>query len=91
MADTAEVLTKLFFETGHAHHEAYIETDGYDPEWPLRYADYLMTRLPVLLGREFTKSELVYDIVFLSREQPKVAPDADWSAYYADYFINSYA
>ncbi len=91
MEDTAEVLAKLFFETGRAHHEAYIETDGYDPEWPLWYADFLITRLSVLLAREFTKSELVYDMVFLSREQPKVAPEVDWSAYYADYFINSYA
>jgi hypothetical protein len=27
-------LEDLFHEVGEAHHQAYIETDGADPEWP---------------------------------------------------------
>ena len=38
--DLAGQLENLFHEVGEAHHQAYIETDGADPEWPLWYADY---------------------------------------------------
>lgn len=38
--DLAQQLEGLFNEVGEAHHQAYIETDGADPEWPLWYADY---------------------------------------------------
>jgi hypothetical protein len=43
--DLAGQLEELFRETGEAHHRAYIETDGADPEWPLRYADYLREKI----------------------------------------------
>ncbi len=36
----------------------YIDTDGFDPEWPLYYADHLLGRLNELLGAKLTKSEL---------------------------------
>ena len=39
--DRAGQLKGLLREVGEAHHQAYIETDGADPEWPLWYADYL--------------------------------------------------
>src|SRR5215207_621925 len=42
--DLARQLEGLFHEVGEAHHQAYIETDGADPEWPLWYADYLRGR-----------------------------------------------
>ena len=38
-------LEELFREASEAHHQAYIETDGADPEWPLWYADYLRDKL----------------------------------------------
>ena len=43
--DLARQLEELFREVGEAHHQAYIETDGDDPEWPLWYADYLRDKL----------------------------------------------
>jgi hypothetical protein len=39
--DLHRQLEKLLRETGRAHHQAFIETNGVDPEWPLRYADNL--------------------------------------------------
>jgi hypothetical protein len=33
--DLAGQREELFRETGKAHHQVYIETDGFDPEWPL--------------------------------------------------------
>jgi hypothetical protein len=89
--DLAQQLEELFHEVGAAHHQAYIETDGVDPEWPLWYADYLRDKLGALLDASFTKSELVYLLVLLSHEQPLSAPGANWARYYAKFFIRLYA
>jgi hypothetical protein len=89
--DLARRLEELFRETGEAHHQAYIETDGADPEWPLWYAEYLHVRLAPLLAASFTKSELVYLLIWVANEQPLDAPGADWARYYADFFMQRYA
>lgn len=86
---TAELET-LFRELGEKHHEAFRDTDGVDPEWPLWYADWLMDRLPALLDAELTKSELVYLMVHLSRKQPQEGPDMPWTRYYARFFARQY-
>jgi hypothetical protein len=88
--DLAQQLEKLFRETGEAHHQAYIETDGADPEWPLWYADHLRERLGALLDANFTRSELVYLLIWLANEQPLNAPGANWARYYARFFITRY-
>ncbi len=85
-----EHLALLLEATGRAHHQAYIETDGFDPEWPIWYADDLQENLAVALGREITKSEIIYSLVFLSKEQPVAAPDAWWPDFYARYFLEHY-
>jgi len=92
MADNDQLkqLSQLFVETGHAHHQAFIETDGADPEWALWYADYLWDRLPAVLGRESTKSEIIYCLVSLSKKQPVISPDAWWPDFYAMYFSEHY-
>lgn len=90
MKDKIQELTDLFRETGQAHHQAYIETDGFDPEWPFWYADYLLDRLLPLLEASMTKCELVYLLVHLSKIQPADAPGASWSRYYARYLAERY-
>ena len=80
----------LFREVSEAHHQAYIETDGADPEWPLWYAEHLRERLGALLNASFTKSELVYMLILVANEQPLRAPGANWSRYYAKFFIGLY-
>ena len=84
--DLAGQLEELFRETGEAHHQAYIETDGADPEWPLWYADYLHERLGLLLDASFTRSELVYLLIWVANEQPLNSPGANWARYYAGPF-----
>src|SRR5918998_466957 len=97
-ANLNQQLQKLFREVGQAHHQAYIETDGEDPEWPIWYAGFLQERLGPLINATFTKSELVYllilvanELVYLlilvANEQPLRAPGADWPNYYAKFFI----
>jgi hypothetical protein len=90
-ADLGKQLEGLFREVGEAHHQAYIETDGADSEWPLWYADYLRERLAPLLDASFTRSELVYLLVMVANEQPLTAPGANWARYYAKFFIRLYA
>ena len=90
MTDTtlAQQLTDLFRASGAAHHKAFPDTD--DVEWPLWYADYLHDPLKTLLNAKFTKSELVYLLVLVAKEQPLRAPGADWPTYYARFFIERY-
>lgn len=91
MADvTLTQLEMLFQEVGQKHHEAFRETDGVDPEWPLWYADWLADKLPALLGTSLTKSELVYLLVHLDKEQARETPDVPWSRYYARFFAKRY-
>jgi NAD(P)H-hydrate epimerase len=83
-------LEELFRETGRAHHQAYIETDGADPEWPLWYAEHSHEKLGALLGATFTRSELVCLIVQAAKEQDLRAPGANWPRYWARFFIERY-
>lgn len=90
VAEITEELEALFREVGQKHHEAFAGTSGVDPEWPLWYADWLMHKLPALLGTELTKSELVYLLVHLSKKQPQEAPDVPWARYCASFFARQY-
>lgn len=85
-----EQIESLLREAGTAHHQAYIEADGADPDWPIWYAEYLRDQLAELLNARFTKSELVYLLISLDREVQRVAPGANWQAYYARVLLERY-
>jgi hypothetical protein len=90
MDDLQAAIANLFTETGHAHHQAFVEADGADPEWPMWYADFMYDKLRKLLDAHFTKSELIYLLVSMEKEQALEAPGANWQRYYADYLIGRY-
>src|SRR3712207_8998070 len=54
--DALPIFQNLFREVGQAHHQAYIETDGADPEWPIWYASFLQERLGSLINASDRKS-----------------------------------
>ncbi len=83
-------LEALLREAGDAHHKAYIEVDGADADWPIWYAEYLRDRLAELLEAQFSKSELVYLLISLDREVQRLAPGANWRAYYARVLVERY-
>ena len=87
--DLTHRLAELFREVGEAH-QAYIETDGADPEWPLWYAEYLRDRIAPVLDASFMKSEGVYLSNLVSSEQPLRALGANWSRYYARFSMERY-
>jgi len=90
-ADLIQQVADLFRETGRVHHQAFIATDGDDPEWPLWYAEYLQDRFGRLLNRAFTKSELVNFLVMADKEQSARAPGADWPTFYATLLLEHFA
>lgn len=91
MDNIREDLETLFRQTSQAHHRAFIETDGTDPDWPLWYAEYLMDKLPAMLANAtFTRSELIYLLISADLEQKSTAPGANWALYCADFFMGRY-
>ena len=85
-----EKMESLLTETAEAHHEAYADSDGVDPEWPLWYAGYLQERLRTLLEAELTKSELVYLLLRLEKRQALEAPGGSWAHYCAHELVSRY-
>ena len=56
-------LLELLEAAGPAHHQAFIATDGEDPEWPLWYAEYLQEGMSAALDTPFTKSRITYLLI----------------------------
>ncbi|MEO1054616.1 MAG: hypothetical protein AAFX87_28550 [Bacteroidota bacterium] len=90
MEEVYEELVLLFDETGGAHHEAFADTDGYDPEWPLWYSEYMLEQLRSILEADFTRSELIYLLISAHNEQTSDAPGSRWKDYFATYFLERY-
>lgn len=88
--DLVQRLSDLFMETGHAHHQAFIQVDGNDPDWPLWYAEYLHEPLGEHLSATLTKAELTYMVVLADKERNLRAPGARWPRYYARFFVERY-
>ncbi|MBW2380663.1 MAG: glutathione S-transferase N-terminal domain-containing protein [Deltaproteobacteria bacterium] len=85
MSDETQIqqLAELFKKTGQAHHQAFIKTDGEDPDWPIWYASYLCDRLTPFLAAPITRGRLVFCLVATDDEHRATDPDAPWPEYYA--------
>jgi len=86
-AEHRSKLVELLRAVGPAHHQAYIETDGADPDWPIWYAEYLQAPIAEQLGLEFTRSQLVYCLIDADTEHRARAPESDWPEFYADLML----
>ncbi len=82
-------LADLLRQTGHDHHQAFIETDGDDPEWPIWYAEYLEDKLAAHIGRQPTKSEIVYLLLAAVKAQEAERNSDPWPDYYAKFILGS--
>lgn len=90
MTSRKDRIAALLQETAAAHHDAFLDQDGDDPEWPLWYATYLHERLPPLLGRALTRSELVYALMHLEQQMAGQGTETPWPEYYAAYLLERY-
>lgn len=86
-----EALAALLHQTAEDHHVAYKETDGVDPDWSIWYAEHLLENgIEQLLDAKLLKSDLIYLLVLVDKQQMSEAPGAHWENYYADFFVNRY-
>ena len=85
---TQQELAGLLTEAGHAHHQAYEESDGVDPEWAIWYAPFLQTRLGGRLGCRVTRSEIIYLLQKAQREHEAVADGGPWADHYAGVLLS---
>jgi len=92
MTDDSQVerLETLFEQTSKAHHEAFIEADGQDPEWPLWYAEYLHERLQPFLAAPMTRSRLVFCLIGADEEYRAEESEVPWPRYYAERFLECF-
>jgi NAD(P)H-hydrate epimerase len=88
---TRQELADLFVETGQAHHQAYIESDGVDPEWAVWYAPYLQAHLGDRLGQVLARADLVYLLVRAAREHAALDDPPPWPEFYAGLVLDDVA
>ena len=88
---TAQELADLLVETGHHHHEAYISSDGIDPEWALWYAGYLQAKLWDRAGDIPTRSSLVHLLIEAEARFESTADAPDWPLSYANLLLEKLA
>ena len=67
MEDKRETIATRLREAVRAHHQAFIETDGDDPDWPDWYADYLINDLNALLRTKLSLVQLRDLLIELDR------------------------
>ena len=89
-AEAMDAVASLLKNVAEKHHEAFIDTDGEDPEWPIWYATELLDELAEILQADFTKSELTYLLVQLEKEQGLKAPGSDWATYWTRSLVSRY-
>jgi hypothetical protein len=90
-SDLKSRLANLFHQTAEDHHVAFQATDGVDPDWSIWYAEHLREQgLEQLLHATLLKSDLIYLLVQVDKQQQAEAPGAHWERYYADFFISRY-
>jgi hypothetical protein len=80
-------LADLFDKTGRLHHKAFIQTDGFDPDWPRWYASHLVDKLTALLNAGLTQDMIANLLVQAAEEMKMRAPEVDWTTYYARFFM----
>jgi hypothetical protein len=83
-------LTQLFKETGRAHHQAFIATNGADENWPAWYAAYLQGPLNVLFGVMLVKEELANMLIDFDKKHTMDTSHTLWAEYYAKLFLERY-
>lgn len=88
--DLIDGLTALFEETGQAHHQAFLSTDGEDPEWAQWYADYAHDRIEALLDIAIGETELAALLEDIEEQRGRDDPDSGWPRYYAEFFAERY-
>ncbi len=84
---TADEFADLLKRTGDAHHGAFEETDGIDPDWAQWYADHLHPELGDSLGRTLSTDEIADLLVAAQDALDASGADDPWPEYYAAHIL----
>lgn len=77
---------------GPAHHAAFVETDGADPEWPLWYARHAADQLREILDLpDLTESRLVWAFISAADDHESRDDEMPWPRFYAEWFATELA
>ncbi len=87
-SDMKTRLTDLLEEAGQRHHEAYIESDGIDPEWATWYAGYVQAQLWDAAGRLPSRGELTYLLIAAQRAHDEAGSAEPWPPFYARHLLD---
>lgn len=83
-------LADLLQETAEMHHKAFANTDGVDDDWPVWYADHLLDKIRKMFNLNFSKSELIHNLVSAEIENKRHPAGASWPIFYARFIVNTY-
>jgi hypothetical protein len=81
-------LEEVMAAVGPAHHAAFIETDGDDPEWALWYARHTLSDVREILGLpDLTESRLIWAFVSADDASAGAELEVPWPRFYAERFV----
>ena len=84
-------IVALLHQAGEEHLATHQETNGDDPDWSIWYADYLLENgFAALLDAKLLRSDLIYLLVLVDKQQKIEAPGAQWERFYANFFFTRY-
>lgn len=82
-------LARLLASTARAHHAAFAQSDGFDPDWAIWYAGHLQALAWDRFGRFAARAELTYLLISAERAY-KAADEAargPWPDFYARHLL----
>ena len=85
-----DAVSDLLRAAGNAHHRAFLDTDGDDPDWPTWYASFLARPLGLLLGQPIERDTLARELAVLDVTHRATVNAPDWPRFYADWFLGRY-
>ncbi len=76
-------------KTGKAHHQAFIEADGEDPDWAIWYGKHLEDPLGDALETKLSASEISERLISLDKKFSSLSPAEHWTKFYANELLES--
>ena len=87
MKEYEKKLEEMLQESAEAHHQAYLDVDGVDPNWSMFYAPFMIVhglQVPVS-AQELSDQLNIYDTEFVEQNLKGA-----WQPYYAKRMLEDY-
>jgi antibiotic biosynthesis monooxygenase (ABM) superfamily enzyme len=90
MTTKHDQLVQMLKKTEEAHHEAFLEVNGEDPEWAAWYAEYMHSEFEALVDQSISVEGIADLITRFDELHNEEEPEEDWPEYYATKLLNFY-